>query len=69
MSHRDPDQLQKVPAWETISLREDDPEWVTAVSDSVMDLDYGSVQIVVHDGEVVQPERVERVRFNFRQRQ
>ncbi len=54
------------PAWQATSPREGDPAWLVAVSDSVMGLDYGTVQVVVQDGEVVQVERTERVRFDFR---
>jgi len=38
--------------------------WLTVVADSVKSLNYGVVQIVVHDSRVVQVERTERTRFD-----
>ncbi|RUS45956.1 YezD family protein [Cohnella sp. AR92] len=38
--------------------------WVERISDAVTGLQYGTVQIVVHDGRIVQIERTERRRFD-----
>ncbi|THF76935.1 YezD family protein [Cohnella fermenti] len=38
--------------------------WLERISDAVSGLQYGSVQIVVHDGRIVQIERTERRRFD-----
>ncbi len=67
MSNRSPLQFPSVSAWDALPPRGDDTGWLAIVSNSVLGLDYGTVQIVVHDGSVVQVERTERVRFNVRQ--
>lgn len=38
--------------------------WVERIADAVTGLQYGTVQIVVHDGRIVQIERTERRRFD-----
>lgn len=38
-------------------------EWLSRVQDAVEGLRYGTVQIVVHDGRIVQIERTERYRY------
>jgi hypothetical protein len=38
--------------------------WLGRISDAVTGLQYGTVQIVVHDGRIVQIERTERRRFD-----
>lgn len=38
--------------------------WVDRITDAVNGLQYGTVQIVVHDGRIVQIERTERRRFD-----
>lgn len=43
-----------------------DADWLALVTEKVNTLDYGIVQIVVHDGRVVQVERTERHRFEVR---
>ena len=40
------------------------PEWLRVVRDQVEHLRFGVVQIVVHEHQVVQVERTERVRFD-----
>ncbi|MGF7033530.1 hypothetical protein J2T17_004478 [Paenibacillus mucilaginosus] len=40
-----------------------DELWTKRIIGSVNGLEYGSVQIVVHDGRIVQIERTERKRF------
>lgn len=40
-----------------------DETWTNRIIQSVNGLEYGSVQIVVHDGRIVQIERTERKRF------
>jgi len=37
--------------------------WLTRIAASVNGLEYGNVQIIVHDGRIVQIERTERKRF------
>jgi hypothetical protein len=39
-------------------------QWNSIVSRAVTNLKFGVVQIVVHDGKVVQIETTEKVRFN-----
>lgn len=41
-----------------------DEVWANRILDSVRGLTYGSVQIIVHDGRIVQIERTERKRFD-----
>lgn len=43
---------------------ENEPAWLHLVADKVQTLQYGVVQIVVHDSRVVQVERTERHRFD-----
>ena len=38
--------------------------WLDVVRDQVSSLRFGHVQIVVHNSQVVQVERTERIRFN-----
>ncbi len=38
-------------------------EWLSRIQDAVEGLRYGTVQIVVHDGRIVQIERTERYRY------
>ncbi|WP_028548294.1 YezD family protein [Paenibacillus sp. UNC451MF] len=40
-----------------------DEVWSSRIVNSVNGLEYGTVQIVVHDGRIVQIERTERKRF------
>jgi hypothetical protein len=40
------------------------PEWLALVADKVRTMRFGVVQVVVHDGKVVQVERTERTRFD-----
>ncbi|MFK7693679.1 YezD family protein [Paenibacillus sp. HJGM_3] len=40
-----------------------DEHWTARIIQSVNGLEYGTVQIVVHDGRIVQIERTERKRF------
>lgn len=40
-----------------------DDVWAERILKSVSGLEYGSVQIIVHDGRIVQIERTERRRF------
>jgi hypothetical protein len=39
------------------------PSWLSLIQQQVGTLSYGVVQIVVHDGHVVQIERTEKIRF------
>lgn len=39
------------------------PEWLQQIAQAVRSLRYGTVQITVHDAQVVQIDKVERVRF------
>jgi hypothetical protein len=45
------------------SEREADPDWVRLVREKVESLHYGVVQLVVHDGRVMQIERTEKTRL------
>jgi hypothetical protein len=38
-------------------------EWLARIKEAVTGLKYGTVQIVVHDGRIVQIERTERFRY------
>lgn len=38
-------------------------EWLTRIKEAVAGLKYGTVQIVVHDGRIVQIERTEKFRY------
>jgi hypothetical protein len=42
------------------------PEWLLSVEKAVGSLRYGSVEVLVHDGRVVQIETREKVRFEDR---
>jgi len=42
---------------------EPEPDWVALVREKVTSLRYGVVQIVVHDGRVIQIERTEKTRL------
>ena len=44
--------------------REGDEQWQRAVLEAVQGLRFGSVEIVVHEGRVVQVETREKVRFD-----
>lgn len=46
----------------TAAARE--PDWLVALREQVGSLRFGVVQIVVHEGRVVQIERTEKVRFD-----
>jgi hypothetical protein len=48
---------------ESNSSPEPQPDWVAIVREKVADLQYGVVQIVVHDGRVIQIERNEKTRL------
>lgn len=41
-----------------------DDIWTERILSSVRGLEYGNVQIIVHDGKIVQIERTERKRFD-----
>jgi hypothetical protein len=41
-----------------------DEQWTQRILESIDGLEYGVVQIVVHDGRIVQIERTERKRFD-----
>lgn len=43
---------------------EDDELWSSRIAKSLNGLEYGSVQIIVHEGRIVQIERTERKRFD-----
>ncbi len=45
------------------SLPETQPEWLRVVQQKVESLNYGVVQLVVHDGRVTQIERTEKTRI------
>ena len=45
------------------SVAETEPAWVALVREKVEDLHYGTVQITVHDGRVIQIERSEKTRL------
>jgi hypothetical protein len=44
-------------------LDRDQPTWVETLLDAVRQLRFGSVEITVHDGRIVQIERKEKLRF------
>lgn len=48
----------------TLSSERADVDWEQAVVKAIRALRYGSVEIVVHDGRVVQIETREKVRFD-----
>jgi hypothetical protein len=39
------------------------PKWVEVVAQQVQSIRFGVVQVVIHDGHVVQVEKTEKVRF------
>jgi hypothetical protein len=39
-------------------------QWIDRIVESLRGIEYGSVQIVIHDGRIVQIERTERRRFD-----
>lgn len=41
-----------------------DELWLGRIANSLNGLEYGTVQIIVHDGRIVQIERTERSRFD-----
>ncbi|TBL80341.1 YezD family protein [Paenibacillus thalictri] len=41
-----------------------DEIWLNRIASSVNGMEYGNVQIIVHDGRIVQIERTERKRFD-----
>jgi hypothetical protein len=49
---------------EATSTAESQPDWIALVREKVADLQYGVVQIVVHDGRVIQIERNEKTRLS-----
>jgi hypothetical protein len=44
-------------------LDREQPSWVEPLLDAVRQLRFGSVEITVHDGRIVQIERKEKLRF------
>lgn len=40
-----------------------DKEWIERIIRSLEDLEYGSVQIIVHDSQITQIERLEKFRY------
>ena len=40
-----------------------DQEWLGRIAELLNDMEFGSLQIVVHEGQIVQMERTERKRF------
>jgi len=47
----------------TVDIDDKDAPWERAVREAVRGLRYGSVEVLVHDGRVVQVETREKVRF------
>jgi hypothetical protein len=45
-------------------VRDGLPAWLDVIQEEVGSLRFGIVQIIVHDSEVVQIERTERIRFD-----
>ena len=45
------------------TTKEINQTWLERISDSIAGLKYGHVQITVHDGKIVQIDRLERRRF------
>jgi len=41
-----------------------DATWLKRIAESLAGIKYGSVQIVIHDGKIVQIERTEKRRFD-----
>ncbi|MEO3946934.1 YezD family protein [Gorillibacterium sp. CAU 1737] len=44
-----------------------DDEWKERIAASLNGMEYGTVQVIVHDGRIVQIERTERKRFDLPQ--
>jgi hypothetical protein len=42
-----------------------DPEWIERIIQTLNGLEYGTVQIVVHDGHITQIERSEKKRYEL----
>lgn len=40
-----------------------DDDWLDRIKQSLNGMEYGSVQIIIHDGRIVQIEKTERKRF------
>jgi hypothetical protein len=57
-------QLQEREAKNMAKSFELDELWLNRIKDNLNGLAYGIVQIVVHDGQIVQIERTERQRFD-----
>ena len=47
-----------------LHARDELPAWLGVIQEKVGSLRFGVVQIIVHDSEVVQIERTERIRFD-----
>ena len=52
----------------SIEIKDTDPAWLRPLRDALRGLRYGSVEVVVHEGRVVQIERREKVRFDEAER-
>jgi hypothetical protein len=48
----------------SVSSANEKPDWLEVVRQQVGSLSYGAVQIVVHDSQVTQIEKTERVRLD-----
>jgi hypothetical protein len=48
-------------------MMDEGPQWLKHMLQSLEGLEYGTIQIVVHDSQVTQIERVERRRFSLEQ--
>jgi hypothetical protein len=48
----------------SVSERNENPDWLEVIRQQVGSLNYGVVQIVVHDSKVTQIEKTERVRLD-----
>ena len=44
--------------------KDDDSKWLELVTRQVKSLRYGVVEIIIHDGQVIQIEKTERVRLD-----
>jgi len=64
LSNRPPLSTEKATAGDH-SLPETEAAWLALVAEKVKSLQYGVVQIVVHDSRVVQIERTERHRLDL----
>lgn len=56
---------ERIDGWEARRLKEKtiDPEWIERIIRSLEGLEYGSVQIIVHDSRITQIERLEKFRY------